>query len=99
MFVLDRMHAQGYAPITINLTARVTEIVENSYIKEEWFEGDLVGTGEWTLEPYNGKTLVRFHMKVRPNRLLITFLSKFVNSKKIFLRVMESAFKGLQKIF
>lgn len=86
---------QGYIPITLSMTARITEIVTDQSIKEEWFEGDLVGTGDWTIKPVNGRTLVRFHMKVRPNRFLVTLLSKFMSPKQVFIKIMRSAFTGL----
>jgi len=86
---------KGYSPITISFIAKIIDLVENQSIKAEW-SGDLVGLTEWTLEAINGKTLVGFHIKARSNRLLITLFSIFLNPTKIFSKIMQSGFEGLQ---
>jgi len=92
--VLDfKIHRFG----TPTFTGRVTDIVDYKTIRMEFFEGDFVGTGEYTFEPINGKTRIRFHWTVRPNKLLISLFSRFVNVPEILTEAMQSCFEGLNR--
>jgi uncharacterized protein YndB with AHSA1/START domain len=92
--VLDfKIHRFG----TLTFAGRVTDIVDYRAIRMEFFEGDFVGTGEYTFEPINGKTRIRFHWNVRSNRLLISLFSRFFNVPEILTEVVQSCFEGLNR--
>ena len=78
-------------------TGRITDIVDYRAIKIEFFEGDFVGTGEYTFEPIDGKTRIKFHWTVKPNKLLISLFSRFANVPELLTEVMESSFEGLNR--
>ena len=90
------VQVKGYAPITINLTATIIEIIENQSIIEAW-TGDLVGQATWTLKPINGKTHVQFHINAHSNRFLISFFSVLMSPEKVMSNVMQAGFKGLNE--
>ena len=37
-------------------SAKSTEIIQDKFLKAEFFKGDFLGSGEWTLEPLERKT-------------------------------------------
>lgn len=82
---------------TLTFAGRITEIVDNKSIKLEYFEGDFLGQCEYTFEPINGKTRIRFRWKIRSNRFLLTLLSLFAPKSipKGHSEVMQLGFKGL----
>lgn len=80
---------------TLTFAGRVTDIVDYRTIKIEFFEGDFVGTGEYTFEPINGRTRIRCHWTVRPNKLLVSLFSRFVSVPEILVGVMQSCFERL----
>ena len=82
---------------TTRFTAKTTEVIENQLIRVEFVEGDLVGEGEWTFEPENGRTRIRFRWKVRPNRLLPKLMSRFIDIGKVHSEVMQAGFEGLSE--
>ena len=77
--------------------ARATEFVEDKLVNVEFFEGDFIGTGEWTFEPIDGKTKVRFRWKVKTNGLLTTLVALFINMGKAHSEVMQEGFKSLNR--
>jgi len=77
--------------------ARVTDFVENRLVYVEFFEGDFIGTGEWTFEPSDGKTKVRFRWKVKTNKLSLTLVALFLNIGKIHSEVIQGGFKALNR--
>jgi len=77
--------------------AKATEFVEDKLVNVEFFEGDFIGTGEWTFEPIDGKTKVRFRWKVRTNGLLTTLVALFINMGKAHSEVMQEGFKSLNR--
>jgi len=77
--------------------ARVTDFVENRLVYVEFFEGDFIGTGEWTFEPSDGKTKVRFRWKVKTNKLSLMLVALFVNIGKIHSEVIQGGFKALNR--
>ena len=67
--VLDfKIHRFG----TPTFTGRITSIIENQNIKMDFFEGDFLGTGEYTFKPFNGKTRIIFRWTVKSNKFFIT---------------------------
>ena len=86
-----------HRPGTPKFSARVTEFVEKELVKAEFFEGDLLGTGEWPFEQIDGKTKVRFRWNVVPERLLFRLISPFVNIGKVHSGVMKEGFKALNR--
>jgi hypothetical protein len=66
--VLDfKIHRFG----TPTFTGRITDIIENQKIKMDFFEGDFIGAGEYTFEPVNGKTKIKFRWTAKSNKFLI----------------------------
>ena len=65
----------------MKFSERVVDIVENKLIKVEYFEGSILGTGEWMLEPLSGKTKIKYHWIGISERLLMTIISRFIKSK------------------
>jgi hypothetical protein len=63
-------------------------------LNEEFFEGDFIGTGEWTFEPLDGKTKARLRWKVKTNRLLLTLGALFIDIGKRHSEVMQQLFKA-----
>ena len=61
----------------------------------EFFEGDFIGIGEWTFEPSNGKTKVRFRWNVKTNKFSLTLTALFINIGKIHSEVIQEGFKAL----
>jgi uncharacterized protein YndB with AHSA1/START domain len=82
---------------TIRATAKITEIVENQLIRYDYIEGDWVGKGEWTFEPTNGKTRIRFRWRTRANSLLMKLTSPFLDIGKFHSEVMQAGYEGLKK--
>ena len=78
---------------TTKIEAKITELVKDESLSEEFFEGDLIGTGEWTVEPFNGKTKVRFRFKVKTNSLLFTLSVLFIDTGKRHSEVVQELFK------
>ena len=78
---------------TTKIAARVTEFVKDKLLNEEFFEGDLIGTGEWTFEPFDGKTKVRFRFKVKTNSLLFTLGALRIDIGKRHSEVVKELFK------
>jgi len=76
-------------------SAKSIEIIQDKFLKADFFKGDALGSGEWTLEPLEGKTKVRFRFNVKTNRLLFTLVSPIVNIANIHSDVMQKGFKAL----
>ena len=80
--------------INAKFSAKITKIVEaKSWVEE--LTGDFVGTGEWTLEPTDGKTKVHSRWNVRTNKLLFSIFSPFVSMEKRHSDTMQKGFKAL----
>lgn len=79
---------------TPRFSARVTYLEPNHCMKVEFYEGDLRGDGEWTFEPVDGKTKVRFRFRVRLHRFLYRLLAPFVDIGAIHSGVMQAGFKA-----
>ena len=78
---------------TTKLATRVTEFVKDKLLTEEFFGGDYIGTGEWTFEPLDGKTKVRFRWKVKTNGPLLTLAALFIDIGKRHSEVVQELFK------
>lgn len=60
------------APVKSRFLRTIRKIDRPTRIEETYDGGDLVGTGQWILEPLDdGRTRVSFHCQVRSNRLLM----------------------------
>jgi hypothetical protein len=75
-------------------SGRVTHIEPNRFIKVEFFDGDLRGSGEWLFEPADGKTKVQFRFHAYPRRLLYKLIFRFVNADAILTSVARAGFKA-----
>jgi len=75
-------------------SGKITKIVEAKLVQLK-FEGDFVGTGEYTFEPTDGKTKVQYRWNVRPKRLSFVLLSPFVDMGKRHSQVMQKGFEAL----
>ena len=84
-----RSHYKG----TTKFATRVTEFVKDELFNEEFFEGDYIGTGEWTFEPLDGKTKVRFRWKAKTNSLLLTLVTLFIDIGKRHSELVQEIFK------
>ena len=82
---------------TAKFAARVTEFVKDRLVNIDFFEGDFIGTGEWTFEPLDGKTKVRFQWKVKTNGLALTLVDLFINIGKQHSEVVQEGFKALNR--
>ncbi len=80
---------------TQKVAAKCIEMVENKMAKFEYFEGAFIGTGEWTFEPINGKTKIRFEWNVTIDSLLGKLFTLFVDIGKIHSDVVQQGFKGM----
>jgi ribosome-associated toxin RatA of RatAB toxin-antitoxin module len=82
---------------TTRFTAKVTEMIENQLIKVDFIEGEFLGDGEWTFEPVDGKTKVRFHWQVRANSLPIKLVDLFMDIGKLHSEVIQAGYKGMNE--
>lgn len=78
---------------TSKFAIKVTKLVKDKLFIEELIEGDFVGTGEWTFEPLNGKTKVRFRWKVKTNKPSLTFAARFIDMGKRHSELVQELFK------
>jgi uncharacterized protein YndB with AHSA1/START domain len=81
--------------VTSTFSERFTEITQDKLIKVEIFEGDFLGTSEWTFEGSDGRTKGRYQWNAKSNRLLFTILSPLVNIGEIHSEIMQKGFKAL----
>jgi hypothetical protein len=82
---------------TPKLSARVTEMIGGKLVNVEFLEGDFLGEGQWTFEPVDGKTRVRYRWNVVPHRWLYRVLAPFINIGKRHSRIVQEGFKGLNR--
>ena len=75
------------------ISAKVTKIVEAKSIDLE-LAGDFVGIERFTFEPTDGKTKLQIRFNARTTRLLVSFVSSFVNIGKGHSDVMQKGFKA-----
>lgn len=81
---------------TPRFTAKSMEIAKDKLLKAEFIEGDFLGNGEWTLEPLDGKTRVKFRFNVKTNRLMYSVMYPIV--QRIHSGVMKQGFIGLNRL-
>lgn len=79
---------------TLRFSWTVTRIEENKSI-EVTYNGDFLATGEWVFEPADGKTMVKYIWKGRPNNLLLSIAFLFMDTKKLHSESIQPGFKGL----
>jgi hypothetical protein len=58
------------------------------------YAGDFTGTGEYTFEPADKGTKLKFRFNVKTNTLLFSLLAPFVNIAKAHSEVMQQGFKA-----
>jgi uncharacterized protein YndB with AHSA1/START domain len=80
---------------TPRFAAKSIEIIKDKLIRAEFFEGDFIGSGEWTLEPLDGKTKVKFRFNIKTNRTLFSVLYPIV--RRIHSGVMQKGFESLNR--
>jgi hypothetical protein len=85
------MHAKG---VTSKASVKVAKLEEAKSIGLE-FMGDFLGTEEWTFEPTDGKTKLKYRVNAKTNRLLFSLVSPFVNFGKGHSDDMQYGFKAL----
>lgn len=76
------------------VSCRITEMVEPKTIALEYFSGDFLGTGEYTFEPIDVRTKVKFRFDVKTNKLLGPLIALFVDIPKGHSDVMQQGFKA-----
>jgi uncharacterized protein YndB with AHSA1/START domain len=84
-----------HRPGTTKFSERATEVIEGRSMKAEIFEGAFLGNGEWTFEPIDGKTKVRYRFNVIPHGLMLRILAPFINIGKIHSEVMQEGFRAM----
>lgn len=82
--------------LKVKVSCKITKLAEAKSIDIE-YEGDFVGTGEYTFEPSGKETKVRFRFKVKTHNPLMTFLAPFANLSKAHSEVMQLGFKGANR--
>lgn len=80
--------------LSVNCSAKITKLVPAKSIELEYFSGDFLGTGEYTFEPKDGKTITKYRFNVKTNNPLMPFLSHFINAGKAHSNVMQYGFKA-----
>ena len=81
---------------TPKFASKSVEIVKDKRIKGDIFEGDFIGSAEWTLEPIDGKTKVTFRFNVKTNRLLYSLMYPLV--ARIHSDVVQKGFESLNSL-
>jgi uncharacterized protein YndB with AHSA1/START domain len=73
--VATRHHFKGKLPYTLKTRSRITRFDPPTYVEVE-VDGDLSGTGRWTLTPNaDGRIHVRFDWIVHADRPLLRYLT------------------------
>jgi hypothetical protein len=75
------------------ISATVTKIVEAKSIDLE-LAGDFVGIERFTFEPTDGKTKLQIRFNARTTKLIVSFVSPFVNIGKGHSDVMQKGFEA-----
>ena len=86
-----------HRPGTPKFTSKTIEVIENKMVRFEYVEGDYSGEGQWTLEPTDDSTQVRFRWRVQPRRWLLRMLAPFIDIGKIHSEIMKFDFEGLNR--
>jgi hypothetical protein len=86
-----------HRPGTPKFTSKTIEVIENKMVRFEYVEGDYSGEGQWTLEPMDDSTQVRFRWHVQPRRWLLRMLAPFIDIGKIHSEIMKFDFEGLSR--
>ena len=79
--------------LKVKVSCKITKMVEPKSILIE-YTGDFIGTGEYTCEPVNEKTKLKFRFNVKTNNPLATIIAPFVNLAKAHSEVMQQGFKA-----
>jgi uncharacterized protein YndB with AHSA1/START domain len=79
---------------TLRFSWTLTGLAEGRSI-EVAYNGDFLATGEWVLEPVDGKTRVKYTWKGRPNKLLLSIGFMFMDTKKLHSDAIQHGFTGL----
>jgi uncharacterized protein YndB with AHSA1/START domain len=73
--VTTKHHFKGKLPYTLNTTSKIVRHDPPTYVEVE-VDGDLRGTGKWTLTPQgDGRVHVRFDWIVHADRPLLRYLT------------------------
>jgi uncharacterized protein YndB with AHSA1/START domain len=79
--------------LKVKVSCKITKMVEPRSIAIE-YSGDFIGTGEYTFEPNDKGTKVKFRFNVKTHNPLATLLAPFVNIAKAHSEVMQQGFKA-----
>lgn len=75
---------------------RTVEIIDDHYIRFEYFDGDIAGYADMRLEPVGDKTRVEYHWRVK-TRGKANILGPLLNIKRRHAEVMQSGFRKLNE--
>lgn len=74
-------HEVGEKRVLTRFTRRIDKMEQNVRIEESYIEGDLIGTGVWTLTPEGDGTRLAFDCRVKGNSLMSNFGLLLTGSK------------------
>ncbi len=81
----------------LRLTARVTSVTPERRVQMD-YSGDLVGTVTWTFDPVDdGHTRIATRWVEDPHSLLVRLLAPLANLPRVHTRVMQKAFRSLER--
>ena len=73
---------------------KIAKMVEAKSITVEYISGGFLGTGEYTFEPIDERTRIKFRFKVKSNNPLAYLVSPFMDIAKGHSDVMQHGFKN-----
>ena len=79
--------------LKVKVSCKITKMMEPKSIAID-YAGDFTGTGEYTFEPNDEGTKVKFRFNVKTHNPLATLLAPFVNLAKAHSEVMQQGFKA-----
>lgn len=81
----------------LHLTARVTTVTPGRRVQMD-YSGDLAGTATWTFDPVDDDhTRLATRWVEDPHSLLVRLLAPLVNLPRTHTRVMQEAFRSLER--
>ena len=79
--------------LKVRVSCKITKLVEAKTIAIE-YAGDFIGTGEYTFQPVEKRTKVKFRFKVKTNNPIATLIAPFMNVSKAHSEVMQQVFEA-----
>ena len=87
-------HAVGEKRVLTRFTRRIDKIQQNQRIEESYIDGDLIGTGVWTLTPEGYGTRLAFDCCVKGNSLMSNF-GLWLTGSKMHSKFYQDLFSAL----